>query len=195
MSDASRFVPDAVKDRVIGWYRERGAIRSGHFLLASGLHTDTFLQSATVMQYPDVSRFIGQALAMMWLDVRPDFVIGPAMGGVILAANLARELDVKVLFAEKDGDRMYVRPGLTIEPGETFLAVEDVMTTGMSVQRAIHAAESLGASCIGVSAIIDRSERPAEFGVPFRPLARMSIVAFEPDACPMCREGVKLEKI
>lgn len=195
MSDGG-FAAQVVQERIIALYRERGAIRTGHFLLASGLHTDTFLQSATVMQYPDVSKFIGQVLAMTWLDLRPGFVIGPAMGGVILAASLAREIEAKVLFAEKDGDRMFVRHGLTITPGETFLAVEDVMTTGASVRKAIEAAESMGAVCAGVSAIIDRSDGRVDFGVPFRPLARMSIEAFAPDECPLCRAGwPPLEKI
>ena len=180
---------------IIDLYKEKGAFKEGHFLLSSGVHTPGFLQSATVLQYPDASKQIATAMAAYWTSAAVDFVIGPAMGGVVLAAALASELGVRALFAEKSGDSMFIRQGLTVNDKEKFIAVEDVLTTGASVLKAIHAAERAGAECIGVSAIFDRSHGKLPFDYPFKALAAINIETYQPEECPLCRQGIPLEKI
>lgn len=182
---------------ILGLYERTGAMRTGHFLLASGGHTDRFFQSATVMQFPDIAKSLGEAIAAKWKDVRLDFVIGPAMGGVVLASVTAQCLGVRALFAEKSGtgESMFIRPGMTVHPGERFLAVEDVVTTGGSVTKAIRAAESLGGVCVGVSSVIDRNEGETPFPYPYRPLTTLRVVTYDPAACPLCRRGAPLQKI
>ena len=168
----------------------------GHFLLRSGRHSPKFLQSTTLLQHPIYAEAVGQALGELLEDLKIDFVIGPAMGGVVLAFVTAKALGVRALFAEKDGKGgMLVREGLTIQPGDSFLAVEDVLTTGGSVQGAIQAAEALGAKCVGVGAIVDRSGGRAEFGVPYRSLIHLDFPTYAPDSCPLCQRGVPLQEV
>ncbi|BDG17085.1 orotate phosphoribosyltransferase [Thermus brockianus] len=181
---------------VLDLYRRTGALLEGHFLLRSGVHSPLFLQSAALLQHPLYAEAVGEALGKLFEDEKVDFVIGPAMGGVILAFVVARALGARALFAEKDGQGgMTIRKGLTLNPGERFLAVEDVVTTGESVRKAIRAAEARGAVCVGVGAIVDRSGGQAAFGVPFRALARLQVPQYPPEACPLCREGVPLEEV
>jgi orotate phosphoribosyltransferase len=183
--------------QVLDLYRQQNAYLEGHFLLASGMHTPTFLQSTRVFQYPPHAEAIGCALACLFADVTAeheiDFVIGPAMGGVVLAHAVARALGVRALFAEKD-DRggMSVRSAFEICAGERFLAVEDVITTGASLKKAIAAAERHGAVCCGVGCVIDRGL--SEFSG-LRSLARLEFPTYAPDECPLCREGVPLEEV
>jgi len=180
---------------VLKLYRETAAYLEGHFLLRSGLHSPKFLQSTTLMQHPIYAEAIGEALGELFDDLDLDFVIGPAMGGVVLAFVTAKALGVRALFAEKEGEgQMGIREGLTLHPGERFLAVEDVVTTGGSVQRAIRAAEAKGARCVAVGAIIDRSQG-VDFGVPFRALTRLEFPTYAPEDCPLCSQGVPLQEV
>lgn len=181
---------------ILELYKKTGALLEGHFLLRSGRHSPKFLQSTTLLQHPLYAEAVGQALGELFDDLEIQFVIGPAMGGVVLAFVTAKALGVRALFAEKDGQGgMWVREGLTIHPGECFLAVEDVVTTGGSVQKAIQAAEARGARCVGVGAIVDRSAGRSEFGVPFRALTRLDFPTYAPDSCPLCQRGVPLQEV
>ncbi|RDI95309.1 orotate phosphoribosyltransferase [Meiothermus sp. QL-1] len=181
---------------VLELYRKTGALLEGHFLLRSGRHSPRFLQSTTLLQHPLYAEAVGQALAGLFEELSVDFVVGPAMGGVVLAFVTAKALGARALFAEKDGmGGMRVREGLTIHPGERFLAVEDVVTTGASVQQAIRAAEAKGARCVAVGAIVDRSGGRAEFGVPFRALLELDFPTYAPASCPLCQRGIPLEEV
>ncbi|WP_288403700.1 orotate phosphoribosyltransferase [uncultured Deinococcus sp.] len=149
---------------VLTLYRDAGAFHEGRFLLASGRQSPFFLQSTTLLQHPRAMTQLGGAMARQILDagLRPDFVVGPAMGGVTLAYEVARQLsdtlpEVRGLFAEKDGQGgMKLREAFEIRRGETFVAVEDVLTTGGSLLRAVRAVEAYGAQCVGLCCIIDR---------------------------------------
>lgn len=185
------------QSEVLDLYRQTGAMREGHFLLASGRHTDLFFQSAAVLQHPAVAHRFGAAIADAWRDEGAEFVIGPAIGGVVLAFVTALQLGVPALFAEKSADpeTMVIRPGLTLTPGQRFLAVEDVITTGGSVLKAIRAAEARGGRCLGVAAIIDRNEGGTAMPYPYRVLAGVKVDSFASDACPLCERGLPLVKI
>jgi orotate phosphoribosyltransferase len=178
---------------VLSLYREAGAYFEGHFLLASGRHSPKFLQSATVLQYPDKAEQLGAALAALF-GQPADFVIGPAMGGVVLAHTVAKALSCRALFAEKDGHGgMLVRSAFIIRPGERFYAVEDVVTTGGSLRKTIAAAEAAGAVCLGVGAIIDRGQ--ATFTPPLKALAHLTFPSYPAERCPLCQAGLPLEKL
>ena len=179
---------------VLHLYRKTGAYLEGHLLLASGRHSPVFLQSTTLLQYPDHAERVGNALAELFMDTEADFTIGPAMGGVVLAFLVARALHVRALFAEKGGEGggMTLREAFRITPGERFIAVEDVVTTGGSLQKAIHAAEREGGVCVGRGGIVDRGL--SRF-TDLRTLTRLEFPTYPPDACPLCARGLPLEDV
>ncbi len=182
---------------VYALYRDLGGIREGHFLLSSGMHSPLFFQSAAVMQHPKVARKLAAALAEQVAGWPVDFVIGPAIGGVLLSSYLAEQLGVRGIFAEKSADpeRMRIRPGLIVQPGEHFLAVEDVLTTGGSVGRAIRAAEAMGGRCSGLAAIIDRSGGNTLPAAPLAALLTLTVPRYPPATCPICDQGLPLQEI
>ncbi|MGL4610609.1 MAG: orotate phosphoribosyltransferase [Trueperaceae bacterium] len=180
---------------VLDLYKTTGAYLEGHFLLASGRHSPKFLQSTTVIQHPEHAQGLGEAVAKLFQH-KPDFVIGPQMGGVVLAHEVAKALGCRALFAEKDGGGgMMIREAFTVKPGETFIAVEDVMTTGGSLFKAIRATEHYGAICTGVGCIIDRglSILPKELEV--KALAVLEFPTYVPEECPLCKAKMPLVKV
>ncbi len=184
---------------VLDLYRERGALHEGHFLLASGRHSPVFLQSTTVLQWPDLAGQLGQALAekVRAAGLAPSFVIGPAMGGVTLAFEVARQLGARALFAEKDGKGgMTVRDAFQIGSGEPFLAVEDVLTTGGSVLKALWATQERGGVPLAVACIVDRraQEGPLE-GLPLLSLERLTFETYAPEDVPAWLAARPLQEI
>ncbi len=180
---------------VLHLYRQTGAYLEGHLLLASGRHSPVFLQSTTLLQYPDHAERVGNALAELFMDVEADFTIGPAMGGVVLSFLVARSLGLRALFAEKGetkGKGMVLRDAFRITPGERFIAVEDVVTTGGSLESAVHAAEREGGVCVGRGGIVDRGL--SRFN-DLRALAKLEFPTYPPDACPLCAQGLPLEDV
>lgn len=175
---------------VLELYRQAGAFHEGRFLLASGRHSPYFFQSTTLLQYPQYTSQLGAALAQQLRerDIAPNFVIGPAMGGVVLAYEVARNLEAgtRALFAEKDGQGgMQIRSAFTVKPGQTFVAVEDVLTTGGSVLKAVKAAEAYGANCVGIACIIDRRQQTGALaGYNLVALKEMYFETFEPQEVP-----------
>ena len=181
---------------ILNVYRETGAYLEGHFLLASGRHSPRFLQSTTVLQHPTYTDAIGQAIGERFAGTQADFVIGPAMGGVVLAYTVARALDSRALFAEKDGKGgMRIRNAFKIKPGETFVAIEDVITTGGSLKKAIAAAEAAGGVCVGIGCIIDRGLAQFPEGLELHSLLKLEFPTYAPDECPLCDRGVPLEEV
>lgn len=180
-------IPDAPLD-VLDLYRSVGAFHEGHFLLASGRHSPMFLQSTTVLQFPALAEKLGRAMADAARagGLTPSFVIGPAMGGVTLAYEVARHLGARALFAEKDGrGGMFVREAFEIAPGEPFLAVEDVLTTGGSVLKAVEAARARGGAPLGVACIVDRRRDGGPLaGLPLVALTRLYFETYAPDDLP-----------
>ena len=180
---------------VLDLYKEAGGYLEGHFLLASGRHSPKFLQSTTVMQYTDKAETIGKAIAEK-LDEVPDFVIGPAMGGVTLAFVIAKALGCRAIFAEKDGaGGMKIREAFEIREGERFIAVEDVVTTGGSLLKAIEVAEAAGAQCTGIGCIIDRRPDEKRKELEMHSLSTLQFPTYEADDCPLCDEGIPLEDV
>lgn len=179
---------------VLELYQQTGAYLEGHFLLASGRHAPKFLQSTTVMQHPQYAETFGKGIASLF--EKPDFVLGPAMGGVVLAHETAKALGCRALFAEKDGQGgMKLREAFKVNPGETFIAVEDVVTTGGSLLKAIGAVEKLGAKCVGIGCIINRGMATFAQEIPFKALLTLEFPSYAANNCPLCQQGVALEEV
>lgn len=177
---------------VIGLLRETGVILDGHFRLTSGRHSPTFLQCSQVLQFPRHTELLCRQLAAPFAGSGVQAVIGPAVGGIILAYETARALGVRAIFAEREGGRMRLRRGFTISPGERFLVVEDAVTTGGSVNEVLELLAQARARAVGVAVLVDRSGGKVGFGIPQVALATLDVPSYSPAECPLCRAGVPL---
>ncbi len=168
------------------------AVRKGHFRLASGLHSDTYVQCAMVLQHPHLAESLAGEIAAGFKGEEVDLVLSPALGGVIIGYMVAMALSRRMLFAERVEGQMALRRGQRIEKGEKVLIVEDVMTTGGSVRELAQLVTALGAEMAGVGALISRGEGAA-MDVRRHALVRLEAAAWEEEACPLCRKGMRLE--
>ena len=187
------------REELLKMFEVAGAIRHGHFELSSGLHSATYVQCAMVLQYPRFAEKLGQALASLFSDARIDAVVSPALGGLIIGQEVARALPspkdtigggVPALFVERDASgTMTLRRGFALHPDQHVLVVEDVWTTGGSTQETIHVVEEVGGRVVAVGALIDRSGGKIEFPVESNALIELQIESYEPEDCPLCRQG------
>lgn len=161
----------------------------GHFLLTSGKHSNKYLQCAKLFQYPQYSEVISKELADKLEKYKADVIIGPAIGGIILAYEVARQLELKALFAERENGVMKLRRGFEIEKGSRVAVVEDVVTTGGSVKEVIDLVESLESCVVAVGSVIDRSNELINFKCPFESLLRVYAETYDADKCPLCKHG------
>ncbi len=171
-----------------------GVLREGHFLLTSGRHSNRFLLFAPAFSLPPAAEELGQAIAEQFQGQGIETVVGPAMGGVLLAHEVARALGVRSIYAEKDGERMALRRGFSLRPGERVLVVEDAVSTGGSVQKVLDICHEAGAAVQGVGIIADRTGGSVDLGVPLKALLTIEVPSYAPPDCPLCREGRPLER-
>jgi orotate phosphoribosyltransferase len=174
-------------------FLKHGALLKGHFLLSSGLHSDRYLQCALVLAEPKAAEELGRALAAK-LGAKPDLVVSPAMGGLMIGHEVARALGVRHFFTERVDGTVLLRRGFVVTPGTRVVVVEDVVTTGKSTKEVFAVLKAAGAEVIGACSIIDRSEGKAALGVPYAALWTVSVPAWAPDACPPCQAGVPVVK-
>lgn len=173
-------------DEVLAVLKESGALRTGHFLLSSGLHSDTYVQCARVLQDPRRAEALCAALAAKLGEVRSevDIVVSPAMGGVIVGYEMGRQLGVPAVFFERVEGGFALRRDLEIPAGARCLMVEDVVTTGLSSRECIAAAQAEGGQVVAACCLVDRSGGRAELGVPLIPLLRLDAGTYSPDELP-----------
>jgi orotate phosphoribosyltransferase len=171
-----------------------GALREGHYLLSSGRHSSRFVQCALLLELPDRARRVGEWLAEALRGDRPDSVLSPALGGVLIGHEVAEALQVPFRFTERREGAMELRRGFSLRPGERVVVVEDVVTTGRSTLEAAAVAEASGAQVAAIGAIIDRSNGTAPFRVPFRCLCTLELPSWSPEDCPLCGSGSRPEK-
>ncbi len=175
-------------------FRESGVLLEGHFLLTSGQHSDRYIQCARVFQYPEYTQMLTQELASAFKDDKIDVVIGPAIGGIILAYEMARCLGARSIFAERENGIMTLRRGFEIPKGSKVLVVEDVVTTGGSTKEVLDLVNNHGGEIVGVGVFVDRSSGTIEFGVKFNSLLALNIKSYEPRDCPLCLDNTPLIK-
>jgi orotate phosphoribosyltransferase len=168
------------------------AVLNGHFQLASLRHSPSYVEKFRIMENPAATVAMCGMVADHYRDAGVEVVVGPALGGVILAYEIARQLGVRSIYAEKDAaGRLMFDRGFQLKPGERTLVVDDVLTTGGSVRQVLDLVHGMQAMVIGVGFLIDRNSG-AEFGVPFYACHNMAIESYPPDDCPLCRQGVPL---
>lgn len=166
-------------------FRQTGALLEGHFLLRSGLHSRQFFQCALLLQHTGIAAGLCAELAEKARSLGAARVISPALGGLIVGHEVARSLGLPHIFAEKEENRLVLRRGFVISPGDRFLVVEDVVTRGGRVLETLEIVRSRGGEVVGVAAIVDRSGgNLPDFGCPFVSLAQLNVETFEPDKLP-----------
>jgi orotate phosphoribosyltransferase len=179
---------------ILDIFHTNNALLTGHFKLSSGLHSQNYLQCALVLQHPDIATKFAKEIAKKFSKEKIDVVIGPALGGITLAYEVARALKTRGLFTERQDGKMVLRRGFSIKSGERALVVEDVITTGGSTKEVIDVVKDLGGIVTGVASIMDRSSEQVNFGVRFEPLARIKIETYKEEDCPLCKQGIPITK-
>lgn len=173
---------------------ELGALLRGHFLLSSGRHSNTYFQCARLLQYPELARELGAAIASRFAGETYDVVASPALGGILIGHEVARALGRRFVFTERQDGVMQLRRGFSLEKGDKVLVIEDVVTRGTSVREVCRAVEQAGGVVIGLGAIVDRTDKPADLPQPLQALARVEVETWDVAGCPLCRQGVPLVK-
>ena len=189
-------------EAVLQLFERAGAIRKGHFELTSGRHSDTYLQCALVLQYPEFAEQLGRALAAKFSDLAVDCVASPALGGVIIGHEVARALPpradgkpMRAIFAERDaGGTLVLRRGFQVAKGERVLVIEDVWTTGGSTRETIRVIAEAGGLVIAAGALIDRSGGEIKLPVRTEALVGFKIESYDVSECPLCRSGTRAVK-
>ena len=182
-------------EQVLSIFEQKGAYLRGHFRLTSGLHSSEYLQCARVLEFPEVAEQLGSEIADR-IEDQIDVVVSPAIGGLIIGYEVARALEARFLFTERDPAtrHMSLRRGFALREGERALVVEDVVTTGGSSVEVIDVLTAAGVVVRGAASIIDRSGGTADLGVPRFALATLHPVNWTEAQCPLCKDGVPVTK-
>ncbi len=176
-------------------FRKSGAVLEGHFVLTSGLHSPVYWEKFKVMQYPEYVNQLCTIIAEHFRREKLDLVAGPTTAGIILAFETARQLGIRAVYAEKsEGKPFSFKRGALIKPGDRILVVDDILTTGGSVREVIAAVKERGGEAAAVAVLVDRSDKPLDFGTPLFSCLRTEAVTYNPEACPLCSAGMPLVK-
>jgi orotate phosphoribosyltransferase len=182
----------AVSTEVERVFRDSGALSEGHFVLASGRHSGLYLEKFQVLQHPADTERLCAAIASWVRSLDVETVAGPTTGGIILAHEVARQLGLRAIYAERRNGAQgrEFRRGFALRPGERVAVVDDIMTTGGSVQETIDAVRSAGGEVAGAAVLVDRSGGEARLDVPVEALWRLDIATYAPADCPLCAKGI-----
>jgi len=175
-------------------FEKTDALLKGHFLLTSGRHSDKYFQCAKVLQYPRYTEQLCSIITNYFKDFEIDTVIAPAIGGLVVGQEVARQLNKRFIFAEREDKKLSLRRGFSIDADEKVLVCEDVVTTGGSVFEVIDIVKSNNAEVVGVGFIVDRSKGIVDFGYPQVSTIKLDVKSYTPGECPFCREGFELVK-
>lgn len=174
-------------------FEKAGAILKGHFLLTSGLHSPVYWEKFRVLQYPNYTEQLCRLIADHFRQQEIEVVAAPTTGGIILAFEVARQLGVRGIFAEKVSEKERAfRRGFTIKPAERVLIVDDILTTGKSIREVVAVVKKLEGEIIGIGVLVDRSEQNIDFGIPLFSCLRVETVAYSPEDCPLCAARIPL---
>lgn len=173
---------------------ELGALHKGHFQLSSGRHSHTYFQCARLLQFPELARELGAAIAAPFADTPHDVVVSPALGGILIGHEVARAVGRRFVFTERKDGEMELRRGFALEPREKVLIVEDVVTRGTSLLEVARVVEANGGVVAGLACIVDRTGGDVDLPLPLHALARVAVETWDPAACPLCRAGQPVTK-
>lgn len=183
------------KDYIMDIFEKTGAVMRGHFLLTSGLHSDMYIQCARVLQHPGYTAMLVEKIAGAFEEDEIDMVVGPALGGILVAYEAGRLLGVPAIFTEREGGKMTLRRGFYIPAGARVLVAEDVVTTGGSVREVIDIVRQRGGEVAGVGLLVDRSAGRVDFGVKKVAVLTLDVKTYKPgEGCPMCIQGIPAVK-
>ena len=172
-----------------------GAIMDGHFLLTSGLHSPHYVEKFNVLQQPKYTQQLCEAMAEKFKDANIETVVGPMTGGILLAHETGKALGTRAIFTERVDGKMTFRRGFSLHEGERVLIVEDIVTTGGSIKEVIEVVKAHGGVPVAVSMLVDRSGGKADFGdVPCTALLHMDVETYQPEECPLCKQGIEMTK-
>jgi orotate phosphoribosyltransferase len=176
-------------------FMQTGGMLLGHFTLSSGLHSSRYLQCMKVLQHPTKASLLGEKLAIRFDHEKIDVVLSPALGGIIIGYEVARHLFVRSIFAERKDRKLTLRRGHELNAGDRVLIIEDVITTGGSVKELVDLVEATGCVVVGIASIVDRSGGViVDEKIPQTSLLHIDIENYEPEKCPLCKEGVPITK-
>ncbi len=179
---------------LVRFLEESGAVLRGHFLLASGRHSDTYIEKFRILEKPEVLTVLCRQIAEHFSPTGVDMVAGPTTGGIIIAFEVARQLGCHAVYVESENGERKLRRGATIPPGARVLVVDDVLTTGKSVLETMDALTAAGATIAGVGVLIDRSEADIPFPAPTFAACRISATSYAPDDLPPALAGIPIVK-
>ena len=172
-----------------------GAIMDGHFLLTSGLHSPHYVEKFNVLQQPKYTQQLCEAMAEKFKEANIETVVGPMTGGILLAHETGKALGTRAIFTERVDGKMTFRRGFSLHEGERVLIVEDIVTTGGSIKEVIEVVKAHGGVPVAVSMLVDRSGGKANFGdVPCTALLHMDVETYQPEECPLCKQGIEMTK-
>jgi len=183
-----------MNDEILKAFKMSGAIKQGHFLLASGLHSPVYWEKFRILQYPHYTEKLCHLIAQHFKEEKIDLVAGPTTGGIILAFETARQLGLRSIFAEKTGEVRIFRRDFDIASDERVLIVDDILTTGSSVRETMKAVTKLGGVIVGIGVLVNRSQEEVDFGVPLFSCLRAPTVTYSPQECPLCAANIPLTK-
>jgi orotate phosphoribosyltransferase len=172
--------------------RDSGALLEGHFLLSSGRHSDVYIEKFRILEKPQLTELLALEIAEKFRDEKIDIVAGPLTGGVLVAHEVAKVLGCRFLFPERISGRMELRRGFRVEVGARVLVVEDVLTTGTSVQELMSLMQDMGAQIVGLACLVQRGK--PKFEAPLFAVIKLPLKTYLPDECPLCARGIPLEK-
>jgi len=176
---------------VLKIFEKTGGILKGHFLLTSGRHSDTYMQCAKLFAYPNESERLCKELAKALKKYKADYVVAPAVGGIIIGYEVARQVGIPNFFAERQDGVFALRRGFELPKGSRVIVVEDVITTGGSVKEVVELINKLESTVVCVGCIVDRSNGGVDFGVPLHGLLAVDVKSYDADKCPLCKDGSK----
>jgi orotate phosphoribosyltransferase len=176
-------------------FKKAGAILEGHFLLTSGVHSPVYWEKFHVLQHPHYTEQLCRLISEHFSKDGIEIVAGPTTGGIILAHEVGRQLNVRSLFAEKEGDKRAFRRGFGVKPGEKVLVVDDILTTGKSLWEVLNLVREQGGIVAGIGVLVDRSEKEQDFEAPLFSCLRSKTVTYKPENCPLCASGIPLVKL
>ena len=182
------------EEELLNIFKKTEALLSGHFLLTSGRHSNVYFQCAKVLQFPEYNRNICSVIAEYFKDYEIDTIIAPAIGGIVVGQEVARQLNKRFIFAEREDKKLNLRRGFSIKKGERILVCEDVVTTGGSVFEVIDIVKQSEAVPVGVGFIVDRSKGIVQFGVPQKSVVSLDAISYEPENCDLCKENIPFIK-